>query len=320
MRGRKSILPVAQVRVGDQIVVRPGEKIPVDGVVLSGRSAVDESLITGESMPVEKKEGMQVVGATINREGLLMIRATKLGNASALAQIVKQVNMRKLPKRLSSDWLTRSPMYSYLWCFVLRLLPSVSGHFGCRTYSRLASCDLVLIISCPLRDGLGHTARGLWSGWDAAPKMDLFKTSGALQMLCKTTHVVLDKTGTVSEGKLSVTEILVVPAFPRTRSRLGRFCRKRQRTSDRQGDHKSRAAKRSHSLPVLRLPSPKRPGVVGTLGGQKVMVGSGRWMREQGVDISPLNAQANELEMQPRAFFGSRNMTCWLAVLPCPIR
>jgi Cu+-exporting ATPase len=301
--GQEIDLPVAQVRLGDQIVVRPGEKIPVDGVVLSGRSAVDESLITGESMPVEKKEGMQVVGATINREGLLMIRATKLGNASALAQIVKQVEhaqATKAPIQRLADQISN--------VFVPVVLCVAIVSFGIWTFwvqdftQGLLRAISVLIISCPCAMGLATPLAVMVGMGRGAEHGILFKTSAALQMLCKTTHVVLDKTGTVSEGKLSVTEILVAPGFS-TDAVLALAA-----SVEKGSEHPIakailvRAQQRGLILSqCYDFQAQSGQGVVGTLGGQKVMVGSGRWMRELGIDITPLISRANELEMQAQS-------------------
>ena len=209
--GSEIDVPLENVRKGDAIVVRPGEKIPVDGVVIDGRSAVDESLISGESLPVTKSLGMLVIGSTINREGLLTIRATKLGSESTLAQIVKQVEraqstkapIQQLADQVSAVFvpvvLVVSTLTFCVWFFVV-------GDFTSAILRTIA----VLIISCPCAMGLATPLAIMVGMGRGAEAGILFKSSGSLQRLCGITHVLLDKTGTITEGKLTVAQVISV--------------------------------------------------------------------------------------------------------------
>ncbi len=208
--GEELEVPISQVRVGDTVIVRPGQRIPVDGVVLSGASAVDESMLTGESIPVDKLPGDQVIGATINKQGLLRIRATRVGKETALAQIIRLVEetqgskapIQKLADRVAGVFvpvvISIAAVTFLVWYFAL----------GAGFTAALINGVAVLVISCPCALGLA-TPTAIMVGTGRGAKMGiLFKNSEALEAAHKLNAIVLDKTGTLTEGKPALTDII----------------------------------------------------------------------------------------------------------------
>ena len=208
--GVEQDIPVAQVNQGDIVIVRPGEKIPVDGVVIDGRSAVDESMITGESLPVDKKVGDEVIGATINKQGLLHIEATRVGKESALAQIIKLVEQAQGSKAPIQRIVDQVAAYFVpivigiaALTFVIWLLA------GAGFVPALIRLTAVLVIACPCAMGLATPTSIMVGVGKGAEKGILFKNSAALEQAHKLTAIVLDKTGTITAGKPTVTDIVV---------------------------------------------------------------------------------------------------------------
>ncbi len=209
--GRESDLPMEDVKPGDVVVVRPGEKIPVDGIVRQGASAVDESMITGESLPVDKQPGDPVIGATLNREGSLRIEATKVGRDTALARIVRIVEeaqaakppLAKLADRIAS-YFVPAVMGIAGATFVLWL---IFGHAPAVTHA-LINAVAVLIIACPCALGLATPTSVMVGIGKGAEHGVLIRGGDALERAHQLTTVVLDKTGTVTRGEPSVGAIL----------------------------------------------------------------------------------------------------------------
>ncbi len=212
--GLETEVPIDEVRVGDIVLVKPGEKIPVDGVVIDGRSTVDESMLTGESMPVEKKQGDSVIGATLNKLGTLKFEATKVGKETALAQIIKLVEdaqgrkapIQKLADQVSAVFVPVVIAIALLtfagWYF---LAPQIDDQFTRALINMVA----VLVIACPCAMGLATpTAVMVGTGKGAESGM-LFKNSEALERAGKVNIVVLDKTGTITKGQPAVTDIVI---------------------------------------------------------------------------------------------------------------
>ena len=208
--GQELEVPIAQVQVGDVVVVRPGERIPVDGVVASGASAVDESMLTGESIPVDKLPGDPVIGATINKQGLLRIRATRVGKETALAQIIRLVEetqgskapIQKLADQVAGVFVPVVIGIAGL-TFLMWYLALDAGFTAA-----LINAVAVLVISCPCALGLA-TPTAIMVGTGRGAKMGiLFKNSEALESAHKLTTIVLDKTGTLTEGKPSLTDVI----------------------------------------------------------------------------------------------------------------
>ena len=209
-QGEEIELPIDQVEVNDVVIVRPGEKVPVDGVVLSGQSAVDESLVTGESLPVDKGPGDEVIGATLNKSGSFRLRATKVGRDSALAQIVRMVQeaqgskapIQRLADRVAAVFvpavLTLAIVVFLAWYFV--------GGVGFTTAMLFAVS--VLLISCPCALGLATPTAVMAGAGVGAENGILVKNAEVLETAAQLHTVVLDKTGTITEGRPQVTDIV----------------------------------------------------------------------------------------------------------------
>jgi Cu+-exporting ATPase len=211
---------VDEVRVGDIVLVKPGEKIPVDGVVVEGRSAVDESMLTGESLPVEKKSGDPVIGATLNKLGILKFEATKVGKETALAQIVKLVEdaqgskapIQKLADQVSAVFVPIVIAIALLafaaWYF---LVPQITNYqFTDSPFTTaLINMVAVLVIACPCAMGLATPTAVMVGTGKGAEMGILFRNSEALERAGKVSVVVLDKTGTITKGQPAVTDIVI---------------------------------------------------------------------------------------------------------------
>lgn len=208
-QGEEQIIPIDQVRVGDVMIVKPGQTVPVDGRVLEGNAFLDESALTGESLPVEKNPGDQVTGATINRSGFLKFRAEKIGDDTALAQIIRLVEeaggskapIAKLADRISGVFVPIVMGISLITALVWGLL-------GAGFSVALSNAISVLVISCPCALGLATPTAIMVGTGRGAKQGILIKSAEALETAHSVDTVVLDKTGTITQGKLSVTDIL----------------------------------------------------------------------------------------------------------------
>jgi Cu+-exporting ATPase len=208
--GAETDVPVEQVRVGDVVVVRPGERIPVDGVVLEGRSAVDESMLTGEPLPVDKRPGDEVIGATINKQGRLKFEATRIGAETALSQIIRLVQeaqgskppIQRMADKVASVFV---PVVIAIAALTFIVWWAAGGAFT-PALIRLVS---VLVIACPCAMGLATPTAIMVGTGKGAEQGILFKNSAALETAHRLETVVLDKTGTLTKGEPAVTDILV---------------------------------------------------------------------------------------------------------------
>lgn len=218
--GAEMEIPMDEVRTGDLVLVRPGEKIPVDGVVVEGRSATDESMLTGESLPVEKGPGDPVIGATLNKLGMLKFEATKVGKETALAQIIRLVEeaqgskapIQKLADQVSAWFVPGVILLAALtflgWYF---LGPALPANAETTVFTRaLINMVSVLVIACPCAMGLATPTAVMVGTGKGAENGVLFRSSEALERAGKITTVVLDKTGTLTKGQPAVTDIVTV--------------------------------------------------------------------------------------------------------------
>ena len=206
--GGEQSVPADEVRVGDIVLVRPGSKIPVDGIVAEGQSAVDESLLTGEAVPVDKQPGDEVIGATINREGLLKIKATKVGADTTLAQIIRLVDMAQTSKAPIQRFADRAASY-----FVPGVVGAALLTFAAWTFLGLPSNDVllrtiaVLVIACPCALGLATPTAVMVGTGLGAENGILIKGGEYLERAEDIDTIVFDKTGTLTEGVLTVTNV-----------------------------------------------------------------------------------------------------------------
>jgi len=207
--GKEKEIPIEELKVGDIIVVRPGEKIPTDGKVTEGQSAVDESMATGESMPVEKKVGDQVIGATINQEGLLKIKATKVGKDTFLAQVVKLVEEAQRSRVPIQEFADKVTFYFVPAVLIIALLTIIGWLILGKWFIAIVATITVLIIACPCALGLAiPTALTVGIGRGAKQGI-LIRRGEAIELMGKTKIIVLDKTGALTKGQPEVTDIKV---------------------------------------------------------------------------------------------------------------
>ncbi len=322
--GEEIEVPIEQVEVGDVMVVRPGEKIPTDGVVIAGESAVDESMATGESMPVTKEPGDEVIGATVNQVGLLKVEATRVGKDTFLAQVVKLVEQAqgtKVPIQAFADRVTAVfvPIIITiaLLTFFSRLLfpeamraltaaggflPWVNPNLGIWTLA-IVSMVSVFVIACPCALGLATpTALMVGSGMGAEHGI-LIRSGEAIQTLKDVGIVIFDKTGTITKGKPEVTDII-----ESANERMGESANKIlywAGSAERGSEHPLAQAvvKRAQAADVT-LDEPREfeaqrgRGIVATIDGARVLVGSRRLMAEAGVEIAPLADDLERLEAE----------------------
>ena len=305
--GQEIDVPVDQVMHGDTVVVRPGEKVPVDGEIVAGASAVDESMLTGESMPVSKHAGDRVIGGTINSTGAFRYRATTLGADSTLARIVKLMRdaqgsrapIQKLADRLSAVFVP-TVISIAIATFVAWFVASYEGGAGggAATVRAFAAAVAVLIIACPCAMGLAVPTAVMVSTGRGAELGVLIKGGEALQRAGDVSVVVLDKTGTVTEGRPAVTDVVLSSGSPVTEDELLRLVASVEASSEHPlADAVVRRA-RERGLAVATATdfrSVTGRGAFGTVEGRQVVIGSDTYMKERGCDPGALHRIADDL-------------------------
>ncbi len=301
--GAEIELPVERVRVGDVVVVRPGERIPVDGEVLSGRSHVDEALITGESMPVAKAVGARVTGGAVNGEGLLQMRTLAVGAETTLARIIRLVESAqaaKAPIQRLVDRISAVFVPVVLGIALLTLLGwGLVGGAGWEP--ALLNAVAVLVIACPCALGLA-TPTAIMAGTGVAAQHGiLIKDAQALELAHAVGTVAFDKTGTLTEGRPTLVAALGAPG--QDRDTLLRLAAALQQGSEHP---LARAVLQRAAAEKLTLPSatdtqalPGR-GLQAVVDGRRLALGSGRLLRERGVEAGALAAEAARLEAEGR--------------------
>ncbi len=297
--GRIVDIPIDEVVVGDLVELRPGERVPVDGEVVDGSSFVDESMITGEPIPVEKTAGNTVVGGTVNQKGALTLRATAVGAQTMLAQIIRMVEHAqgsKLPIQAVVDrvtlWFVPAVMLAALLTFLAWM---VWGPSPALTFA-LVNAVAVLIIACPCAMGLA-TPTSIMVGTGRGAEMGvLFRKGEALQLLKDTRVVAVDKTGTLTEGRPVLTDLEIAEGFER-RQVLARIAAVESRS-----EHPiARAIVESAEGEGIALPamtdfeSVTGMGVRAVVEGVRVEVGADRFMRALGLDVGGFAATAERL-------------------------
>ena len=311
--GQELDIPIAEVVQGDVVIVRPGEKIPVDGVVVDGRSAVDESMLTGESLPVGKAPGDELIGATLNKQGLLKFEATKVGKETALAQIIKLVEQAQGSKAPIQRVVDQVAAYfvpfvigTAVLTFIIWLL--VGGDF----VSALIRLTAVLVIACPCAMGLATPTSIMVGMGKGAEKGILFKSSTALEQVQKLNAIVLDKTGTITRGEPTVTDVVsqeigdwrleinnqAQSPISNLQSQLLQLAASAERGSEHPlGEAIVRAAQEKG----LVLDEPTNfsgiagHGVAAEVNGRSVLLGNLRLMEREGIHLNGLEAKAQAL-------------------------
>jgi Cu+-exporting ATPase len=287
------------VQVGDRLRVRPGEKVPVDGVVEEGRSSVDESLVTGESMPVTKSPDDAVIGGTINQTGALILRAEKVGRDTMLARIVQMVaeaQRSRAPIQRVADrvaaWFVPTVIAIALVAFVTWATAGPEP----RLAHALIVAVSVLIIACPCALGLA-TPMSIMVGVGRGASLGvLIKNAEALEVMEKVDTLVVDKTGTLTEGRPSVTSVVAAAGFEE--AGLLRLAAGVERASEHPLGLAvvNAAAAAGVSIPdVTDFDSPTGKGVIGTVEGRRVLLGSATFLAVQGIEVGPLAGDADRL-------------------------
>lgn len=297
--GTEEEVTLDQVQVGDRLRVRPGEKVPVDGIVEEGRSSLDESLVTGESMPVTKTTGDTVIGGTINQTGSVVVRADKVGRDTMLARIVQMVadaQRSRAPIQRVADqvatWFVPAVIVVAVVAFIVWAIVGPDP----RLAHALIVAVSVLIIACPCALGLATPMSIMVGVGRGAGLGVLIKNAEALEVTEKVNTLVVDKTGTLTEGKPSVTRI--VPATGYDSDELLRLAAGVERVSEHPlGTAVVKAATDAGlAIPdVSDFDSPTGKGVIGTVEGRRVLLGSSTFLGDNGIDSSVLAAEADRL-------------------------
>ncbi len=303
VRGGEEIeVPIDQVAVGDMVVVRPGEKVPVDGEIVDGRSTIDESMLTGESVPVDKGPGDEVIGATINRAGSFRFRATRIGRDTALAQIVRLVEEAQGSKAPIQRLADRVSAYFVPVVIAIAAVSMAAWLLAGSSFTAaMLAFVAVLIIACPCALGLATPTAIMVSTGRGAEIGLLVRSGAALETAKELDTIVLDKTGTLTEGEPRVTDVVALgdgdlDAF------LALAAAAESRSEHPLGEAVVAAARERG----LELSEPERfeaevgHGVSAAVAGRRIASGSARHLRELGVDPTALAAEAERLEGEGR--------------------
>ena len=311
-------VPIARVQIDDTVLVRPGERIPVDGIVIEGTSAVDQSMLSGEALPVDKRTGDKVVGGTINGEGLLRFRAQAIGKGTVLAQIIRLVQEAqgsKAPIQALADKVAAVfvPGIILLAIIVFFIWWGITGEFVPAMIRLVA----VLVIACPCALGLATPTAIMAGTGKGAERGILFKNSEALEMATKLDTIVLDKTGTITIGKPAVVDI--IPLEPQCKT--AKDLLKLGASVEKGSEHPLGKAIVRHALSEkVPLSAPEEFKASGGLGVQAridaemVMVGKPDWFKALGIDIDLAADRIRQLQSQGKTVMlvARQNRLCGL--------
>jgi len=297
--GIEADVPVAEVVPGDVIAVRPGEKIPVDGEVVDGHSSVDESMVSGEPMPVSKRSGDTVIGATLNQTGAFRFRATRVGKDTVLAQIIRLVQQAQASKApiqrladLVASYFVPAVMFIAIATFVLWF---VAGPPPSLTQA-LVSAVAVLIIACPCALGLATPLSVMVGTGKGAEQGILIRSAEALETARTLDTVILDKTGTITRGAPALTDVVVAGTI--AEAELVRLVASAERASEHPLATSIVAGARVRGLDTVQpqdFDSVTGKGIRATVDGHAVLVGNVRLLEEAGIDAGTLNVVADRL-------------------------
>jgi len=300
--GIEEDIPLAHVHVGDRLRVRPGEKVPVDGTVLDGRSSIDESMLTGESIPVEKGEGAKVIGATLNGTGSLVIRADQVGSGTVLSQIVQlvaQAQRSRAPMQRMADKVAFWFVLAVLGVAVLTFFAwGLLGPDPSWTYAVLNAVS-VLIIACPCALGLATPMSIMVATGRAAQTGVLFRDAEAIERLRAIDTLVVDKTGTLTQGRPAFRDVIAVEAF--SESEVLRLAASLEQGSEHPLAEAILAEAKHRSLAIAQVQdfdSLTGRGVRGVLDGRAVVLGNRALMEEVGARIDAVGAAADALRAE----------------------
>ncbi|AFZ10611.1 heavy metal translocating P-type ATPase [Microcoleus sp. F8-D3] len=299
--GREVDIPIAEVVLGDVILVRPGEKIPVDGEIIDGSSTIDEAMVTGESVPVKKQPGDEVIGATINKTGSFKFRATRVGKDTFLAQIVKLVQQAqgsKAPIQRLADRVTGwfVPVVIAIAIATFIIWYNIMGNVTMALITTVG----VLIIACPCALGLATPTSIMVGTGKGAENGILIKGADSLELAHKLQTVVLDKTGTITQGKPTVTDFITVNGTANGNElKLLRLAASVERNSEHPLAEAVVQYAQSQGVELTdsrEFEAHAGSGVQGYVSNQCVQIGTHRWMNELGIDTSSLQPPWDRLE------------------------
>ncbi len=300
--GTDEDIPLANVHVGDLLRVRPGEKVPVDGIVTEGSSALDESMLTGEPLPVSKRTGDKVIGATMNTNGALVIKAERVGSATMLAQIVQmvaQAQRSRAPMQRMADIVAGYFVVTVVAIAVLTFFiwgffgPEPSWVFG------LINAVSVLIIACPCPLGLATPMSIIVAKCKVATKGILFRDAAAIENLRKINTLIIDKTGTLTEGKPIFDKVIAAPGF--TDDEILRLAASLDQGSEHPLANAIVRAARDRNLSLVNpenFESSSGIGVQGSVDARHLVLGNTALMDKLGVSVDSLKSQAEELRSE----------------------
>jgi Cu+-exporting ATPase len=325
--GAEEDIPLTQVHVGDHLRIRPGEKVPVDGVILEGKTSIDESLISGEPIPATKVEGSNVVGGSVNQNGTFIMEAQKVGSQTLLAQIVRMVAeaqrsrapIQRIVDIVSSYFVpgvvAAAVITFFVWFFVG---PEPAFIFG------LVNAVAVLIIACPCALGLATPMSIMMGVGRGAQNGILIRDAEALEVLKRVDTLVVDKTGTLTEGKPSLTTVWSADA-KFTEHDLLRFAGSLEQGSEHPLSSAivEGARKRNIELPkASSFQSITGKGVVGNVDGHDLVIGNRKLFEEQRIDLSKYSDKAESLRMEGQGvvFVGIDGQTAGLLAVSDPIK
>ena len=324
--GSEEEITLDLVQIGDRLRVRPGEKVPVDGAVEDGRSSLDESLVTGESMPTTKTTGDTVIGGTLNQTGSLIVRADKIGRDTMLARIVQMVadaQRSRAPIQRMADrvaaWFVPTVIVIAIVAFVVWATVGPDP----RLAHALIVAVTILIIACPCALGLATPVSIMVGVGRGAGLGVLIKNAEALELMERVNTLVVDKTGTLTEGRPSVTDIVPSPGY--SSDDLLRLAAGVERASEHPLGLAIVNAATVAGLTIAEVSdfdSPVVKGVIGTVENHQVVLGSTNFLRAHGMDTSPLTAEADRLRADGATaiFIGIGNQVAGIFAIADPVK
>ncbi|EIJ41989.1 copper/silver-translocating P-type ATPase [Beggiatoa alba B18LD] len=298
LRDEKEIdIPIEAVQVGDIVIVRPGEKIPVDGIIISGNSSVDESMLTGEAMPVDKQSGHEVIGATLNKTGTFRFRAQKVGQDTALAHIIQMVQAAQSSKAPIQRLVDKVASYFVPTVMILAIIAFMVWYvIGPEPHLVYATIALIttLVIACPCALGLATPTSITVGIGKAAEYGILIRASDALQQIQKIDTIVLDKTGTITTGQPSVTDIIPIEGYDK--NQILHYAASLERYSEHPlGQAIVQAAQGIPLDEVHNFNALAGYGVQGQLADKTLLLGNAKLLQSQAIETSSLTDTATQL-------------------------
>ncbi|MDD2913028.1 MAG: heavy metal translocating P-type ATPase [Candidatus Pacebacteria bacterium] len=299
INGEEKEIPVEELKLGDVMIIRPGEKIPTDGKVIEGLSSVDESMATGESLPVEKTPGSQVIGSTLNQEGILKAEAVKVGKDTFFAQVVKLVEEAQGSRIPIQEFADKVTSYFVPAILLIAIFTVLSWLFVGNWYVAIVASITVLIIACPCALGLA-TPTALTVGIGRGAKQGiLFRRGEAIELMGKTKVIVLDKTGTLTKGQPDVTDIIEING--NNISDILQIASSVENNSEHPLARAIVKKAKEKNIELLRTENFKAvfgKGVEALVNGRRILVGRRMLLQENNISFSSIEEIASKLEEQ----------------------